>query len=358
MKKLIFKTALFIVPLFALFALNKCLFSEKKGDLFKLGYIINLNYSNFKKDFIKEYNDKYNFTKFSDINLKKQNKFSVFVIGDSFSEQGSASFHNYLNLNKNQNILHLDRNLHDNPIETLNSFIEGDVLDSIKADYIILESIEREIVKRAVEFNPKVENSIKSLNDKIEIFKSKPSKKSKSNDINDFFARKIIRVPLNYFLYQYDDNAYSERAYQVSTNKKLFSADKYKLLFYDDDVINLKYNNDKNSINLLNNLLNEFAVKLSKKGTKLIVLACPDKLNFYYDDIVGNKRYPKSIFFEYLKNIKKQYIFVDSKSYMRKNSKNVKDIYFYGDTHWTPIAAKIIGNAINEVIISDNVSLK
>ncbi|GAW89776.1 hypothetical protein FPS14_contig00030-0017 [Flavobacterium psychrophilum] len=46
--------------------------------------------------------------------------------------------------------------MHENPIETVTGFLNGNVLDNIKVDYIILQSVERVFVERALVFNKKL----------------------------------------------------------------------------------------------------------------------------------------------------------------------------------------------------------
>lgn len=43
----------------------------------------------------------------------------------------------------------------------------------------------------------------------------------------------------------------------------------------------------------------------------------------------------------------KAYTYVDSKTLLSKAVKKYKDLYFYDDTHWSPIAAKLVAAEIN-----------
>ena len=48
--------------------------------------------------------------------------------------------------------------------------------------------------------------------------------------------------------------------------------------------------------------------------------------------------------------MEKDYFFINSKKALQEVIPHKKDIYFYGDSHWTPWAAKIIADEITEVI--------
>lgn len=363
MKKLLYKTAFFVFPFFLLYLFSFKYYRLDKGDLIRLGYIPNIYNYDFRKLFAEDFKKNYNCTNFSEINLKKKNKFSVFTIGDSFSEQGSVGYQNYLEYNSDIEVLHLDGFLHDNPIETVNGFLNGNVLDSIKVDYIILQSVERSIVNRGIDFNKKSKINIDSLTNLINKHKEKLNKhkeklheevlKEKTKD--KFFCRETLKFPLNAIYYNFDDNAYSSKTYQVKTKQNLFSTNNHKLLFLDDDYEVLSVNNNLSFVKTLNSELNMLAKRLKERGIKLIVLPSPDKLDFYYDDIINQNQYPKPLFFETMRSLHKNYIYVDSKKILKENTSNIKDVYFYDDTHWSPVASKIIADKIkSEIENSEN----
>ncbi|ELY2011159.1 hypothetical protein SL057_002217 [Flavobacterium psychrophilum] len=350
MKKFLYKTAVFVVPFLLIFLLSFKYYTDTKGDLLRLGFIADIYNYDFNKVFKKEMARKINYTVFSELNLKKQNNFTVFAIGDSFSEQGAAGYQNYLANNSTIKVLHYDRFLHENPIETVTGFLNGNVLDNIKVDYIILQSVERVFVERALVFNKKIKITNDSLTTLINKHKEKLREVVKEKTKDKFFSREILRFSLNTICYNFDDNAYLSTVYQVKTKNNLFSTNNHNLLFYTEDYEFLKTNNDVKKINILNNELNTLAKRLKNKGIKLIVLPCPDKLDFYYDEIISKDKYAKPIFFDCLKNLNKEYIYIDTKKVLQEKAKNKKDVYFYDDTHWSPIAAKIIGSKLDEII--------
>ena len=134
MKKLLYKTAFFVFPFFLLFLLSHKYYTSDKGDLLRLGYIADIYNYDYKEVFKSEINRKINYTLFSEINLKKGNTFTVFTIGDSFSEQGTIGYQNYLADDTTIKVLHYDRFLHENPIETLTGILNSNVLDNIKVN--------------------------------------------------------------------------------------------------------------------------------------------------------------------------------------------------------------------------------
>jgi hypothetical protein len=191
------------------------------------------------------------------------------------------------------------------------------VLDNIKVDYIVLQSVEREFVNRGLLFNKKNKINNDSLTRLINKHKEKALEVVKEKTEDKFFRRETLALFLNSICYNLDDNAYSSKAYKVKTKKNLFSADSNNLLFFHDDYKAIKVNNN---------------------------------LDFYYDEIENKDKYTKPLFFDNLRNLNKQYIYIDSKKILKRKTKNIKDVYFFDDTHWSPIASKIIANAIKSKI--------
>lgn len=350
MKKLLFKTAFFVVPFFLLFLLTYQFYNVDKGDLLRLGYVANTSNYNSKEVFKNEYNRKVKYYIFSNLDLKKQNNFSVFTIGDSFSEQGMIGYQNYLADNSQIKVLHLDRFLHENPLETVNGFLNGDVLNSIKVDYIILQSVERSIVERGINFNNKTIIQKDSLVSAVKKHQDKALKVEKEKSKDKFFCRETIKFPLYYVNFKFDDNAYSSEVYSIETNRNLFSTSNKNLLVLDQDLKELDVNNNKNNIEKLNDNLNFIAIKLKERGIKLIVLPSPDKLDFYYDQLVNKEKYNKPIFFDYFRNLNKNYIYIDAKKIILEKTRNTRDVYFYDDTHWSPVASQIIAKELEQII--------
>lgn len=303
--------------------------------------------------FKKEFERKRNFTNVSEIDLNDQSNFTILTIGDSFSEQGNTGYQSYLAEKSRFTVLHYDRFLHDNPIETLYGIFNGDLLDKVKVKYIVLQSVEREFVSRSNK-----PDSAKIVLRKSLTYKIRNQKKYRAVEQNDeqFFSKATFRFPLYNICYNIDDNAYFSNTYQVKTKGALFSNSDPELLFYTSDIEKVATNNEEAYIATLNTQLNSLSKKLRKKGIKLIVLPCPDKYDLYYDYIVDNTKYPKPLFFDRLGKLPKDYLYVNSKEVLGVAAKKQKDIYLYDDTHWSPIASEIIAAELAKIMASQRKS--
>ena len=349
MRRFILKTLIFVLPVFIAYILSKIYYSTAKGDLLRIGYI--MDNSNYRDLFNKEFKRKIFFTNISDLDVRCQHKYDVLAIGDSFSEQGSFSYLNYLAEKDSMRILHFDRFLQRNPIQTLLSVLEGDLIDYIKVDYILIQLVERNLIKRLRKIDSTKKISSYSLNNLINESKKN---KERNNNRDGFFSDRTIKFLLYNIFYFLDDNAFFSETYRVETKEVLFSNNKKELLFYFRDLDRVELNNNVESISKLNNTLNNLSERLKKKDIKLIVLLCPDKFDFYYKNIVKKNKYPEPLFFKYFEEIEKDYLYINSKSILTKEMEHKKDIYLYDDSHWSPYGAKIIANELTKVIFKKN----
>ncbi len=346
MKKFILKTAAFILPFVLLSLFPMFFYSAAKGDLLRMGYLPDNSFDR-TTIFKKEFERKSHFTNISDIDINAKSEYTALTIGDSFSEQGNTGYQDYLGEKGKATILHFDRFLHDNPIETLYGILNGDLLDNVKVKYIILESVEREFVSRSNRPDSTQLIRCNTLSKKI---KNRRKFKVKESNEEQFFSKATFRFPLYNICYNFDDNAYFSKTYQVKTKRSLFSNSNPELLFFTADVEKVTTNNEMAYVAALNTELNSLSGKLRKKGITLIVLPCPDKYDLYYDFIVDKAQYPKPQFFEHLGKMPKDYLYVNSKEVLGTAAKTQKDIYFYDDTHWSPIASELIADELSKII--------
>lgn len=127
MKKIIKKTAFFVLP-FLLFYLITELFygsSVSSPDLLRVGYFP--VFREYRTVFQKEFERKIYFHEVSEAKVKKA---KILTIGDSFSEQRTFGYKNYL-AEKNS-VLHVDRFIAANQIQTLYQLLNSDFFEEHK----------------------------------------------------------------------------------------------------------------------------------------------------------------------------------------------------------------------------------
>jgi hypothetical protein len=337
MKRFIYKTTFFVIPFIPMFFISLVFYSGAESpDLLRLGYIPNIH-KGYRDNF--QLNEKEKFDKLSN---HKKKKYKILTIGDSFSEQSGFGYKNMLA--NDFSVLHVDRFISNNQIQTLIDFTNGDFFETYNIEYIILQNVERHIIKniKNIRLNDRIMlNEIDSI-----IFNHKTEKVENSYNL---FSKTTIRFPLYdlpkfFFKKNYLSN---ELVNNVELNSNsLFSNKSNKLLFFNEDLKSTEQNNLKENVNRLNIILNRIALKLRKRNIKLIVLPSPDKYDLYYDYISEKKDFKRPIFFDLMKVVKKDYVYIDAKENLASKIKHTKDLYFYDDTHWSPIASKIITDKI------------
>lgn len=350
MKKFILKTLWFVVPILLLHLFTFVYYSTAESpDLLRLGYIIDFYPNYYKTTFSKTLEQKINYTLVSEKPI--QRKFNVMTIGDSFSEQFGYGYKNYLSKNEASKVLHLDRFLANNQIETLYQLAQGDFFEQYEVEYVMLQNIERNFITNIEDINLKKKLTIDELN---VLIAKKPQNETRSTGFK-FPSNTVLKFP--FYTVQYclkETYLFEGTVYKTALSKHFFSVDNKELLFYYNDVVSAKKNNIEDNVRQLNTILNDLNALLKKKNVKLIVLPAPDKYDLYYEYIVDKSKLPKPMFFEHLKKMPKDYIYVDSKSVLSAALANnrQKDIYFYNDTHWSPWASQLIASSIEKTILA------
>jgi len=331
----------FTLPFAILYLLTSLFYIESESpDLLRLGYIPNI-YPNYYTNF--NFPDK---EKFEKLSQTKKTKFKILTIGDSFSEQGTYGYKNYLA--EDFSVLHVDRFLGENQVQTLVSLLNGDFFEKISTEYVILQILERNVYNNVSNLNLNHVLTLKQIDSIIQHQSAnyKPLK-------NKFFSRKTVEFPLYHLPRYFLEHNYlaKKNVFNVDlVRNDLFSTGNDKLLFYHYDFEIAKLNNIKENVVKANNLYNEIAKKLANKGVKLIVIHPADKYDFYYDYIQNKEGFDKPLFFNHLAELPKSYIHVDGKELFSLQIEGLKDIYFYDDTHWSPVATKILASKLKTLI--------
>lgn len=343
MKKFLIKSLLFIAPFLLLLPLM-FFYSKNQGDLIRVGFISEDNH--YRDTFQSEFDRPLLYDTWSTLKSGKKTSYTVLVIGDSFSTQGSYGFQNYLEALDSISVLYLDLNKYGNSIETLYAVLNDGLLDCMEFRYVVLESVERDFVKRGQELNKRIRIS--------DLPQSSPNPGKVSHDLS-FPPPELLKFPLHSLLYLINDHAYISEVYKVKTSRPLFSGRRSsELLFHKFDLKHIPLNNNVEAVSNLNNELNILSTLLQKSNIKLMVLPCPDKYDMYYDYIVKKEKYPKPMFFELMKQMYKNYVYIDSKDLLDRLIQERKDVYFYDDTHWSPWASQRIAREISSRILLKN----
>jgi hypothetical protein len=342
MRKFILKSSLIIFPFLCSYIFYVISFNKEGNELARMGNL-KLDY-----DFFNTYPElQFNSIHFESLLNNTKKKYQILNIGDSYSRQEINKINGYVNfLGRNTSLLNMYAR---DPVNRIQEVIKSNTLDTLEIEYIILQSVERSILGRLIN-HQKINNTSLSELKRIDNANYKTFKKNDSNsrEPKGLFSKATIFFTLNYFLKVDLQN----KVLKLKTRKKLFSFDDNEVLFYKKDINILDRNNDISIIKTANDKLNKIALELKKKNIKLIILIAPDKYDFYYSDIL-NSPFSEPIFFNVLDSLPKDYLYFNSKKLLSSYKDSKKDLYFFDDSHWSPLASKVIANEINNTIKKD-----
>jgi hypothetical protein len=324
-------------------------FQTSGGDLTRIAKLSVAE--SYRDQFKEDFNAQIIFDDFSQI-VQDENVATakIFTVGDSFSMQDNYGYQNYLAQYEDNDIINFDFDRFDvpnyNPLQFLSQIANGDVLEELDVDYVILESVVREFVKINRSLN---QDSSIHLNElKNEFFKedieNHNSSRTFSNYVNDLKSHYF-----NSLAYKFQKKPFRSDVYKVETTGQLFSINTNDLLFYSRDIETIK-NANLEHIKTLNSNLNTLSKTLNDKGIKLIVVASVDKYDLYSNYILENEFQPNP-FFSLIDDLDKDYIFINTKNILQPLIESgVKDVFFYDDTHWSPKASRYVARVLNEAI--------
>lgn len=283
-------------------------------------------------------------SKHIDENNWQNQPIDLITLGDSFSN-GMASgknayYQDFLATSLQINVLNI-QNIDPSfgYIDTIRYLHNNKWLAKVQPKAILIQCVVRESLNHV----PTKQNATFSTPEKLNYFLFK------TNFTKEFPYTMLIntgnyKAPYYYIKYTHSIHAKKE-IYKFPLIKNYFtSKDTNHLLVYHDDINKINSFTEE-SIAQLNNELNTIANELKQNNITLIFMPVVDKYDFYYDYIQGNNAYPQNPFFILLRKQPKSYLLVDTKAILHPLiEKNLQDIYYADDTHWSFKASKQIAD--------------
>jgi len=274
-------------------------------------------------------------------------KIDILVIGDSFSNGGGSGKNNYYqdyiatyNDKKILNILQLPGSK--NYIETIVLLLNSGYLEEIGVKEIVIESVQREALQRFatnINFNLSSDDNIYKM-----ISSTKDIYNAQEGDIEEIDMINNLNFNAAKFNFQFLLKGYGKfkHYYIEKLDRDFFTSNvRDEIIFFKDDIAKMNNENIQNIV-LMNDNFNKLEKKLKEKNIKLSVMLCVDKYNLYSDYIVSNS-YKKSILFDKLEGLDKNYRFINTKNILKAELENgVKNLYYPDDTHWSYKASDAI----------------
>lgn len=346
MRKFFGRMALILVPL-ALLMLNYLRYEKSGGDLNRIG----------KVSVPREYRDRFRGTypeerlylDYPGAEAEGMGPFDVLTVGDSFSQQGLSGYQNILAAESSLRVVNLDGYAYrlDNPLKLLDSVSRGNFFDILRPRFVVLEIIERRISWYGQNLNPVDAVDFADFESRYRR-EASLAESAAPNITLDYFSD-IAKFFVFNLLYRFDSRAFVSQVYNLELTADLFSVYPRRLLFFDEDIANVRFG-EYGYVRDLNDELNQIADRLAERGVLLIVMPTPDKSDLY-GEFIKNDRLPRERFFASLEALEKRYAYLNAKALLLPHLRaGEKDIYFADDTHWSPLGARIAAEALRDLI--------
>lgn len=321
------------------------------GDLVRMGYISDLSYPRkIENNLPIEHIESYNY---------KNEDIDMITIGDSFSNGGgkglNSYYQDYISSWINFRVLNLSNYQKETRsyIETAYLLANNGFLKESKVKYLLIESVERKSVER---FSRSINSEIIDSQENMANFYKFNTNIEKDNtnlpEIS-FLNNGNFKILLYNLLYPFSNNAFISKVHRIKIDRDLFSVGEKELLIYKNSLSIIDRNTIKN-LTIMNDNMNNLSKLLKSQGVTLIYMPVVNKYDLYHQFII-DKKYTKDPFFDIYKNLKKDYIYIDTKKILlEKILEGKKDIYYIDDTHWTNKASEIIVLKLKKLLEDNN----
>jgi hypothetical protein len=254
---------------------------------------------------------------------------NVLTVGDSFSQQGSAGYQNYMP-GEGISVANCRRSLYESPIQYACNILDWGVVDSTNIDVLVVEVVERDFAINIGNFG---EN-------KIEV----PEPESTSDKVVGSANVWSLLRARDFVLYRYAGRC---PVYTLDLKRDFFSSrEPNKLYVYDRDINN-GLTIDEALRPKVKDVFDLLTRKAHERGIKLVLMMPVDKYDLYQDYITDNPYPPKRV------NEDVREIFGDIPEVMLCKyclqpllDKGEKDVFLFDNTHWSYKGSEAVGKEL------------
>lgn len=276
------------------------------------------------------------------LNVGIKESFDIITIGDSFTNGGGEAYYQDYLADK-YGIKALNFRLKNHCLTDLYILLTSGLLDELHPKVIIIESVGRSVQGRlGTELVSIQETSRKEVEHRL-LNKSTSGVKASTGIIPSVMIETNIGFLYSMALRIINPERLSPEVYITELDRELFTNLGYEstLLFYFED---LNYIDTPLNAEMINRNLNTASAILSEKGIKLIFMPCVDKYDLYYPYIKDKNGRPENPLFTEMRKVQdKEYTFIDTKAILQEAlERGEKDIYWFGDTHWSWKGAELV----------------
>jgi hypothetical protein len=315
------------------------------GDLTRLGFVSGL------KKIRKTFDDLP--SRHQEMKDYRGGRIDMITVGDSFSIGGGEGrnkyYQDYIATLSGMKVLNIPTYKFEvmvmgaMPASTLLAVYHAGWLDRIKPRYVLLESVERYTIPRLVTH---FDLNVQVGQEELERYYRTVSFGGSLNQDISFINEGNFKFLYYSLMYQFSEHAFRRLVVKTRLTKTMFSGKQGDLLLFHGDDVQQSPLATRQNVQTANDNLNAIARLLRQKGITLIFMPVVDKLNLYRP-FLKNDSYPRSLFFEELRTLPKEYLFIDTKAILTKAIEEGElDLFHQDDTHWTWKASQRVFSSV------------
>lgn len=265
----------------------------------------------------------------------------VLSIGDSFSQQVSGSYQNYLALS-GLSVANCSWMLFSSPLQYAYNLLEQGILDSTRVRVLVVETGERLFETEVYKFSPGRPNIPKSSGSSSQ--KGEEGKAKNANEWSLSRARDMLlhRLGMN------------SAVYSAQLSRELFSSDEPSTLyFYHEDISNGMSLSPavEGKAKAVQATLRE---KAAERGVRFMWVVATDKYDLYQDYIVDNTFRRKTVMEDISRMLGDSRDLLLTKDVLLPLVESgEKDVYLFNDSHWSYKGTKAVAQELYERIEKD-----
>lgn len=267
-------------------------------------------------------------------------QFDVLTIGDSFSNGGAGAYYeDYLVSNYSLKVINVPQGDYD-ALTIYYMLKKFGYINRINPKFIIIETAARFVGQRYGKLTMVVPNLSKNNFDNM-ILRNKYQEGNMEKDRNELFPQFMMKADVEYInnkakAYRSDYRLSSTTDYADIESDLFTNPSRTRTLFFYDGDFN--YLRKSINVDMINKNMNDAAMDMRKDGIQMVFMICVDKFDLYYPYLndSAKARWSENTLLEELDALPKEYIFVNTKKILRPLlARNVKDVYWQDDTHWS-----------------------
>ncbi|KAB2813945.1 hypothetical protein [Phaeocystidibacter luteus] len=338
MIKLVWKSALFVLPFVILHLVNERYYADTSNELERIGLIYSsARHAPDTAGVPKMYGE------LSNVFNRGEREFDYFIIGDSFTRQKRSGFQQKMGelMEGRVTTLTYQHSEMRSPFQELDNLLNGDFFDSVKVDYIILECVERMLIQRAVRFAP--DSMTRTYSDVHAEFTR--ARTAVRRDPVQFFSGNTVKVPLTNLMYLFSDKPLWSQTYVTQIDRPLFMHEPTTLMFYEGELDErVWWENIESPEDSIVKCLKVLMDKADRRGIALYFLPAPDKFTVYRPYMLDDS-YPATT--PLLSNLEAMNHprYLPTLSFIQSQIDQVP-FYKFDNTHWSEAGSESVAEMV------------